>query len=204
MRSVAVATAVAAASMVEVVEVFAEAVVASGVEDSVAGVHSAGARHGDSAAAAADSAATLAGLAAITERVDLVGARIAADPIPAERGLSEVQRIAEAHPVAVTAGTVAAPMEANREDTPEARIGARPLPGAVALRAAQCAPRMHRGPSLTGSGIRLAAHRAEVRHSPGLVAQRAARRRECATLQRQLPTAGGTRLVPRAAHAAAR
>lgn len=152
----------AAASTVEVAEVFAEAVALSAVvEDS---------------AAAADSAAAHA---------DLAVALIVAVLIQAERVPLAVRDIAEAHTAAVTGGTAAGRTEADREDTREARIEARRSPVAVALQVARCDPRMHPGPLPMDSGIRLAAHRAGIRHLPALAAREMDKRRECATLRRQ-------------------
>ena len=112
---------------------------------------------------------------------------------PAERGLSEVRPI------------VAARTAVDHVDMREAHmveIAARRPPVAVASQAAQRDLRMLRGPSLTGSGIRLAAQRAGIRHSPVLAEREMDKRRECATPQLRLRMAAGIPLVPVAAHVA--
>ena len=129
-------------------------------------VHFAGARHADLVAAAAGLAATRAGLAAVRTVADLFLDRARAERVPLA-----VRRIADAHTALVTGDTVEGRTEADREDTREERIAARRSQMAVALQAAQCGLRVLRGLLLTGSGIRSAAHPAEVRRSPVLAAQ---------------------------------
>jgi hypothetical protein len=168
----------------EVAEVFAEAVVVSAAAE----VHSAGARPEDSVAGAEDSAATHAVLAAARIVVGLFP-----DRAPAERGLSEVRPIVVARTAVHHVDMRAAHM---------VEIAARRPPVAVASQAAQRDLRMLRGPSLTGSGIRLAAQRAGIRHSPVLAEREMDKRRECATPQLRLRMAAGIPLVPVAAHVA--
>ena len=100
-------------------------------------------------------------------RADWAAARIVEDPFPdrapVERGPSAVRPIVAARTAAHHVDLRAPHM---------AEIAARRSPVAVALQVAQCDPRMPLGPLLTGSGIHLPAHRAGIRRSPVLAADR--------------------------------